>query len=252
MKIIQIVGRSNTGKTHFIKDLIAGLNGLGRVGAVKHLGHHVFALEESKDTTLYHTWQAAIAAGVDDEKTVFIAEGNQLDETLRMLCDAGIKYAILEGFKTRPFPRIVIGDLESECVLRNPTVEDVIASLDRFQDYHTVEGLVKELKRECDASRAGAILTFNGLVREYTGEQTDYLDFENDIDAKLAAVREEIEALDGIIGVRFHHRKGRLFAGEDITYLVVMAEHGEEAFSAASAAIERLKQYTNTPENRGV
>jgi molybdopterin synthase catalytic subunit len=243
MKIIQIVGRSNTGKTYFIKDLIAGLARLGLVGAVKHLGHHTFALEEGKDTTLYHTWQAAIAAGIDDEKTVLIAEGNQLDETLRILCDSGIEYAILEGFKTRPFPRVVIGDLESGCVLRNPTVEEVVASLDQFEDYYTVEGLVRELKRECDASRAGAILTFNGIVREYTdGERTEYLDFENGIDAKLAAVRKEIEALDGVIGVRFHHRKGRLFAGEDITYLVVMAERRQEAFSAVSAAIDRLKQ----------
>jgi molybdopterin synthase catalytic subunit len=51
-----------------------------------------------------------------------------------------------------------------------------------------------------------------------------------------------MEAIPGIIGVRFHHRKGRLYAGEEITYLAILAEHREEAFAAASNAIDRLKR----------
>ncbi|WP_243670368.1 molybdopterin-guanine dinucleotide biosynthesis protein MobB [Methanoculleus chikugoensis] len=44
MKIIQVVGRSNAGKTTFIKNLIGGALSAhgGAVGAVKHLGHHAF------------------------------------------------------------------------------------------------------------------------------------------------------------------------------------------------------------------
>ena len=53
MKIIQIVGHSNAGKTTFIKSLIGALSPHGSVGAVKHLGHHGFTLEHGKDTTIY-------------------------------------------------------------------------------------------------------------------------------------------------------------------------------------------------------
>lgn len=244
MKIIQIVGRSNAGKTTFIRNLISALSAHGAVGAIKHLGHHGFSLEPGKDTTLYYESHAAISGGVDEEKSVITRRENDLNTTLDILCNAGVEYAILEGFKSRPFPRVVIGDLESEnVVLRNPSVEEVIAALDRFEDYYTVEGLVRELKRECDVSHAGAVLTFNGLVREWTGiERTEYLEFDETVDAVTENILREIEAVPGIIGARFHHRKGRLYAGEDITYLAILAEHRQEAFAAASNAIDRLKK----------
>ena len=244
MKIIQIVGHSNAGKTTFIKSLIGALSPHGSVGAVKHLGHHGFSLEHGKDTTIYYESYAAISGGVDEEKSVVVRRENDLNSTLDLLCNAGIEYAILEGFKSRPFPRVVIGDLESEnVVLRNPSVEEVIAALDRFEDHHTVEGLVRELKRECDVSHAGAILTFNGIVREWSGDdRTEYMDFDETVDATAKNIREEMETVPGIIGARFHHRKGRLYAGEDITYLAILAEHRQEAFAAAANAIDRLKR----------
>ena len=244
MKIIQIVGRSNSGKTTFIKRLIPALSAHGTVGVVKHLGHHGFALEPGKDTTIFYESHAAISSGVDDDKSVIVRRENDLDSTLEVLCNAGIDYAILEGFKSRLFPRIVIGDLESEnVVLRNPSVDDVIAALPEFEDYYTVEGLVRELKREYGVSHAGAVLTFNRIVKEWTGtERTEYLEFDETVDALTESLRREIEAVPGIIGARFHHRKGRLYAGEDITYVAILAEHREEAFAAAGRAIDRLKR----------
>lgn len=250
MKIIQIVGSSNAGKTTFIRNLIPALSAHGTVGAIKHLGHHGFGLEPGKDTTLYYESHAAISGGVDDDKSVIVRRENDLDSTLEILCNAGVEYAILEGFKSRLFPRIVIGGLECEnIVLRNPTVDEVIAVLPEFEDYYTVEGLVRELKRECGVSHAGAILTFNGIVREWTGtERTEGLEFDETVDALTESIRKEIEAVPGIIGARFYHRKGRLYAGEDITYLAILAEHREEAFAAASSAIDRLKRELHDAE----
>jgi len=244
MKIIQVVGRSNAGKTTFIKNLIGALSAHGAVGAVKHLGHHGFSLEPGKDTTMYYESYAAISGGVDEEKSVVVRRENDLNSTLEVLCNAGIEYAILEGFKSRSFPRIVIGDLESEnVVLRNPSVDDVIAALPEFEDFYTVEGLVRELKREHGVSHTGAILTFNGIVREWTGtERTEYMEFDETVDALAESLRQEIESVPGIIGARFHHRKGRLYAGDDLTYVAILAKHRQEAFAAASRAIDRLKQ----------
>lgn len=244
MKVIHIAGFSNTGKTTFAAELIERLKAMGTVGAVKHLGGHPYALEEGKDTTLFYEKGAAYSIGIDDDKAVAAIRNPDLEAALRMLCDAGVEYAVVEGFKQHPFAKVVLGDVEAErCVLRNPAVDEVVASLDRFDDFFTLQGLVLDLKRSSDMSRAGAIMTFNGIVREWSGEtRTAHLDFDQDFDAMLADIRREMEQVPGILGVRFHHRKGRLHAGEDITYIAIVSERRAEAFHALSNAIDRLKR----------
>lgn len=243
MKIIHITGYAKSGKTTFAAELVRRLSEMGNVAAVKHLGHHEYALEAGRDTTKLYEQGAAWSAGIDSDKAVVAIRNQDLEEVLELVCDAGADFAVVEGFKKRPFPKIIQGDLEAEnCVLRNPAVEDVVASLDRFEDYYTIKGLVAELKANCSVSKAGAILTFNGIVREWTGEEhTEHLDFDDTVDTLINAIRKEMESVPGILGVRFHHRKGRLYAGDDITYLAVLAEHRQEAFAAVSHAIDRLK-----------
>lgn len=136
MKIIQVVGRSNTGKTTLIRTLVPRLARLGQVGVIKHLGDHMFALEEGRDTTEFFSAGASISVGIDAEKSVAAFRPGSLDDMLALLEESGMDYCIIEGFKTRPFPRIVIGDLVTRnCVLRNPTVDEIIANLDRFPTY---------------------------------------------------------------------------------------------------------------------
>ncbi|MDD1679540.1 MAG: molybdopterin-guanine dinucleotide biosynthesis protein B [Methanomicrobiales archaeon] len=244
MKVIQVVGYSGTGKTRFIEELIPLLLPHGEVGVIKHLGEHTFSLEEGKDTTLFYEREGTISAGIDAEKTVIIVRENRLDHTLRMFSDAGVQFCIVEGFKSIRFPRIVIGDLETEeCVLRNPSPEEVMGALSRFSEYHTMGGVVQELKKAHDTSRAGAILTFSGIVREWTeGERIEYLDFNADLSEKIVVLKNNMEKIPGILGVRFYHQKGRLRAGEDITYIAVLAEHRKEALVAMSEALDELKR----------
>ncbi|HOB06468.1 MAG TPA: molybdopterin-guanine dinucleotide biosynthesis protein B [Methanoculleus sp.] len=234
MKVIQVVGRSNAGKTTFIKSLIVALSPHGPVGVVKHLGHHGFFIEPGKDTTAYYESNAAISCGVDEEKSVFISQETDLNSALDTLCNAGVRYAILEGFKARVFPRIVIGDLECEkTLLRDPSVDEVIGSLDDFEDYYTMEGLVRELRHDCGVSHAGSILTFSGIIREQTDEERT----DNDLTER---VQGEIESLPGILGARVYHRR-------DIVHIAILAEEGREAFTAAASAIERLRQELKLP-----
>jgi molybdopterin synthase catalytic subunit len=248
MKIIHVAGYSGSGKTRFIEELIGRLGQEGTVAAVKHLGHHRYTLQADKDTTRFFERGAVLSAGVDSEKSVLVVRDGRLDTLLRILCDQGIEYAIIEGFKSRPFPKVIIGDLIAEnCVLRNPPVEEVIRALDRFEDFFTMAGLVAELRRESDMSRAGAILTFNGIVREWTGDaKTEYMDFNEAVDRKVDDILQEMKKTPGILGVRFHHRKGRLYAGDDITYIAVLAEHRQEAFLAVSRALDKLKKEVHT------
>ena len=136
MKIIQVSGLSGSGKTTFIKTLIPELNKKGRVAVVKHLGDHDFLLEEGKDTTGFFWAGAEIAAGIDAHKSVVAIQNNSLDVILALLKNQGLDFAVIEGFKQRSFKKIVIGDLKAEgCILRNPTTDEVVASVDRFDSY---------------------------------------------------------------------------------------------------------------------
>jgi molybdopterin-guanine dinucleotide biosynthesis protein MobB len=136
MKIIQVTGRSNSGKTTFIKKLIPVLNKKGRVAVIKHLADHEYLLEEGKDTTGFFDAGAEISAGIDWNKSVVAIQNNSLDAILMLVKVQRIDYVIVEGFKDRSFKKIVIGDLQIEgCILRNPAIEDVVASIDRFDTY---------------------------------------------------------------------------------------------------------------------
>lgn len=136
MKIIQVAGRSNTGKTTFISTLVPVLNKKGRVAVIKHLGDHEFLLEEGKDTTGFFLAGAEISAGIDADKAVIALRNTSLDAMLALLKGQGMDFVIIEGFKQRSFKKIVIGDLQVEgCILHNPTIHDVVASIDRFDTY---------------------------------------------------------------------------------------------------------------------
>ncbi|MFA5268345.1 MAG: molybdopterin-guanine dinucleotide biosynthesis protein B [Methanoregula sp.] len=136
MKIIQVTGQSNTGKTTFIKSLIPVLSKKGKVAVIKHLADHDFLLEKGKDTTGFFDAGAAISAGIDGHKSVVALQNNSLDDMLVLLKAQEIDFTIIEGFKQRSFKKIVIGDLQIEgCILRDPAVDDVVASIDRFDTY---------------------------------------------------------------------------------------------------------------------
>jgi molybdopterin-guanine dinucleotide biosynthesis protein MobB len=136
MKIIQVVGNSNSGKTTFIKNLIPELKKKGNVAVIKHLGDHTYNIEEGKDTTVFFNAGADISVGIDSDKAVAAIRKNTLDEVLGMLFDQEMDFAIIEGFKQRSFPKIVIGNLTADTsILTNPSVDEVISSLNLFENF---------------------------------------------------------------------------------------------------------------------
>jgi len=136
MKIIQVVGSSNSGKTTFIKNLIPELKKRGNVAVIKHLGDHTYTIEEGKDTTVFFDAGADMSVGIDSQKAVAALRKNTLDDVLRMLFDQGMDFAIIEGFKHLSFPKIVIGSLSADtCIFTNPTINEVISSLNLFENF---------------------------------------------------------------------------------------------------------------------
>jgi molybdopterin-guanine dinucleotide biosynthesis protein MobB len=98
MRIIHIVGLSNSGKTTFINTLIPELSRFGNVGVIKHLGDHKYSLEDGKDTTGFFRAGAQVSVGIDSDKSIIALRTNSLDAVLRLLLQQNTDFVIIEGF----------------------------------------------------------------------------------------------------------------------------------------------------------
>jgi len=145
MKVIHIAGWSGAGKTTFIINLCCFLSKIGRTATIKHIGEHICLLPSGKDTTLQFESGAETSIGIDIEKTIIMRHDIELDHALDLLCNTGIQYAVIEGFKRRSFKKVAIGDFNGDVLLKNPEPRDVIACLDLFDDWYTPSAIINEL-----------------------------------------------------------------------------------------------------------
>ncbi|WP_227353487.1 molybdopterin synthase [Haladaptatus salinisoli] len=164
------------------------------------------------------------------------------------------EFAVVSGFPDANVPRVVLGDADpaGEPLVSAPDadaldIESVVDALDDVGEYETLESLVARAKRSASAERSGAIATFTGRVRAKDSADdspTEFLEFEKYegvAEARMDAIREELEAREGVFDVLMHHRTGRIEYGEDIVFVVVLAGHREEAFRTVEDGINRLK-----------
>jgi molybdopterin synthase catalytic subunit len=163
-------------------------------------------------------------------------------------------YAAVLGAVEARVPTIVVAGEED---VEDPLVEasdgdslDVATTVEAIHEtepYETLESLVASVKRSPKAEYSGAIATFTGRVRPKDAEddpRTTALEFEKYegvADDRMRAIETELEERDGVLDVRLHHRTGRIEAGEDIVFVVVLAGHREEAFRTVEDGINRLK-----------
>ena len=259
MKVISVVGYKKSGKTSVVSALVRNLSGFGTVGTIKHMGEQSLNPAET-DTGRHFDAGADTVIGITGtEETgtevVSFSRDLNLEDALDLLCDQGLDFAVVEGFKESNLPKIAIGDLQgvSNVVFRLPAEidmhEELTGSLVGIAlaqpDRYTLEALIKKARKNPAIRKAGAIGTFTGIVRELAGnERTSRLEFEKyepEASKILDQIREELKQKEGILEVLIHHKVGVIKAGEDIVYIVVAAAHRGELFSALSEAIERLK-----------
>lgn len=92
----------------------------------------------------------------------------------------------------------------------------------------------------------GAVVTFAGIVRNnFAGRATAYLEyeaFEPMAVRVLQQIADEERARWNTGRIAVHHRVGRLEIGETAVLIVVAAPHRHEAFEAAEAIMDRIKQ----------
>lgn len=259
MKVISVVGYKKSGKTSVVSALVRNLSGFGTVGTIKHMGEQSLNPAET-DTGRHFDAGADTVIGITGtEETgtevVSFSRDLNLEDALDLLCDQGLDFAVVEGFKESNLPKIAIDDLQgvSNVVFRLPAEidmhEELTASLVGIAlaqpDRYTLEALVKKARKNPAIRKAGAIGTFTGIVRELAGnERTSMLEFEKyepEASKILDQIREELKQKEGILEVLIHHKVGVIKAGEDIVYIVVAAAHRGELFSTLSEAIDRIK-----------
>ncbi|RBI61607.1 molybdopterin synthase [halophilic archaeon] len=241
---MQIVGVCGPGADRVGDRLAARLGDAGRVATVERGA--VDATDASAETA-----STAVELRADQWR----ARGGRRDlpEVLDDLAPDH-DYAVVVGFPDARVPQVALGDADPAGeVLVDATDADALDldgvrdALDAVEPYETLESLVERAKSSPDADRSGAIATFTGRVRAKDGpddDPTEYLEFqkyETVADERMAAIREELEARDGVFEVLLHHRTGVVEAGEDIVFVVVLAGHREEAFRTVEDGIDRLK-----------
>jgi MoaE-MoaD fusion protein len=122
---------------------------------------------------------------------------------------------------------------------------DTLTENDRIALLHEpidIPALVREVRSDQD----GAIVTFDGFVRnESHGRLTLYLDYEAYEPMALAKMKEIAQLIHekfAIHRVAIVHRLGRLQIGETSVFIAISAPHRAAAFDACRLAIDTLKR----------
>ncbi|MDS0281455.1 molybdopterin synthase [Haloarcula onubensis] len=252
MQVLGIVGASDSGKTTLVERLVERSD--GRVATVKHCTHPPDVDTEGKDTARHRAAGATETVALTDDGEWFATGGSRtLTETLDALAP-DYDYAFVEGYSDAAIPKVVLGDREAaDPVLarfdsgEGADLDVILDALAERDPYVTLETLVASVKRSPDEDRAGAIATFTGRVRARDGPEdppTEHLEFERYdgvAQERMATLRADLEARDGVHAVALHHKTGVVEAGEDIVFVVVLAGHRGEAFAAVQDGINRLK-----------
>ncbi|MGD0327362.1 MAG: molybdenum cofactor biosynthesis protein MoaE [Halobacteriota archaeon] len=121
------------------------------------------------------------------------------------------------------------------------TFEQHFESLAAAPEWITLGALVRAVRAHPDIHKAGAILTFTGVVRgEALALEFDI--YEGEAQQRISSIARDLTAIKGIVDVKIYHKSGRVNRGEDIVYIVVAAAHRQEGFKALRDAIERIKK----------
>mgnify|MGYP006289336797 CR=1 FL=1 len=240
---MQPVGVSGPEADRASARLAARLAERGRVATVERGASGTDASDETATT----------AVELGDDGWVARGDARDLPDVLDDLAPDH-DYAVVVDFPGAHVPQVALGDadpagdaLATAADADALDLDAVCDALDATEPYETLESLVARAKESESADRSGAIATFTGRVRAKDSEDdapTEYLEFqkyEGVADERMATIREELEARDGVFEVLLYHRTGVVESGEDIVFVVVLAGHRREAFRTVEDGIDRLK-----------
>lgn len=117
LKVVSVVGPKKSGKTSLVEGMVRALRGRGRIGTIKNMPDH--PVEDRGDTRRHFEAGADVVVGVGQGGLLFkVSSEGGLKAALEELRASGVEYAIVEGFKTSGLPKIVLGGIEVDNLLR--------------------------------------------------------------------------------------------------------------------------------------
>lgn len=121
MRVVNVAGYQDVGKTTLVERLVPVLAEYGRVATVKSIHHDVEIDTPETDTYRHREAGAETVVGIAPSLTFEIrrrgkAEGVTVESKLTELRDRGYDFVVVEGFKEARLPSIVVGDIETDAV----------------------------------------------------------------------------------------------------------------------------------------
>lgn len=156
MHVISVVGKHNIGKTRILEAIISNLIKKYRIAVIKHTVHEVKSNDEGTDTQRLKKVGAKPVYIISDKQSSPNDESkiHSLNDLITFVkeIDPKIDILFLEGYKKKPFPKIVIIDkLE---YLEQFNKEEIIFSItenvdilgDDVLDFFSVDLIISKLK----------------------------------------------------------------------------------------------------------
>lgn len=126
MKAISVVGTKKTGKTTLVALLVSSLARYGKVGTVKNMVTHPV---DRGDTRRHFDAGADVVIGLGEARLKVTRERGDLACALADLEAEGVDYAVVEGFKHSPLPKIVMAEIDVPNMVRRVMLSDVNEAL---------------------------------------------------------------------------------------------------------------------------
>jgi len=252
MNVVAVTGAKGTDTRTLVERLAERLHERGRVATVRHPRLTDDPDSGHGDADGAGDAVATYELGTDGWRVS--GEDVTLGDALDHLAPT-YDFAVLEGYEDTGFLEVALGegDGASDVAItaRSAGAVDVDALADRVaasDPHETLASLLARAKASPDAEQSGAIATFTGRVRAKEHDDdvvTERLEFERHDEVaaeRTDAIREDLEAREGVFEVLLHHRVGVVEYGEDIVFVVVLAGHRDQAFRAVRDGIDRLKE----------
>lgn len=143
LKVLQIVGYKNSGKTTLITNLITLLREEGfQVATLKHHGHGGVPLGFSMTDSEKYRRGGAILSGVEGDGVLQLSSDSwNLEKMISIYEIMEVDILLIEGFKREDFEKVFVVKQEGDLSLL-PTLSKVVAVISPFQ-------ITKNLKAPC-------------------------------------------------------------------------------------------------------
>ena len=235
MRLIHITGTSGTGKTTLIREILPLLIPQGKVAVIKHLPHHDVQISPGKDTTFFFQEGAPIVAGIDQVKTLILQQDQSLFLLLSALCTEGVTHCIIEGFKSIPLPKVVLGDYPAgPCVLHNPIAREVVEALSHFDVFMTMPAMLSMViahnagEGDCEGSQICAASSYPLKGLDVFSDK-DYFATLGRLRTSAGEISAAVQHSRATACLLMHVQNGRVWDGCDSLFLVAAGRYMKEA-----------------------